>query len=133
MTLRPPFLILGLLLAFGMSLCAATPTLTPPPAGTGLILHPFLPNPDPFGEDGIYFPYLVSLPCHVEIRIFTITGQVVRDLKPSDVSAGENEAFWDGANDAGKPVASGVFLVRLSATAADGSTKFLFEKCAALR
>ena len=42
------------------------------------------------------------------VKIFTIAGTLVRSV---DDSAGSGKAFWDGTNDAGATVASGIYIV----------------------
>jgi hypothetical protein len=50
-----------------------------------------------------------------EIVVFDVRGHVVRTLVNGAVAAGDHEVTWDGRDDAGNPVASGVYLYRLRA------------------
>jgi flagellar hook assembly protein FlgD len=57
----------------------------------------------------------------------------VRDLGPGEYARGNNEIYWDGKNQAGEPVASGVYIYRLRAVSRAGEEAQDFGKCAALR
>lgn len=49
----------------------------------------------------------------VQLAIYTITGQHVRTLINETKSTGNYEVPWDGTNEKGEKVASGIFLVYL--------------------
>lgn len=54
------------------------------------------------------------------IRIYDISGQLVRTLSPGSKSAGEYQskgqaAYWDGRNEAGEKVGSGTYYYRITA------------------
>jgi len=56
----------------------------------------------------------------VTIQIYSVTGQLVRTLKIGQKDSGEyvskaKAAHWDGRNDAGERVASGVYFYRIQA------------------
>lgn len=53
----------------------------------------------------------------VEIEIYDVGGSRVRSLVKSRYSAGTHSAEWNGRDDRGGSVASGVYFVRMSATA----------------
>lgn len=48
-----------------------------------------------------------------DIRIFDVTGRVVRRLEITAATPGPQSAVWDGRNDAGQVVGSGVYFVRI--------------------
>ncbi len=51
----------------------------------------------------------------VSVTIYDLTGQVVRTVAPArDLEAGWHTLVWAGRDDAGAPVASGVYLYRLT-------------------
>jgi hypothetical protein len=56
-----------------------------------------------------------SLPhaSHVTIMVYDITGKLVRQLENTDREPGEHEAQWDGLNDYGGQVSSGIFFYQL--------------------
>ncbi|MCH7549036.1 MAG: T9SS type A sorting domain-containing protein, partial [Candidatus Krumholzibacteriota bacterium] len=50
---------------------------------------------------------------HVTLRIYNVAGQLVRTLIDDVRVAALHTATWDGQNDAGQGVASGVYFYRL--------------------
>ena len=52
---------------------------------------------------------------HARIRVYDVTGRVVRTLVDRRLEAGRHEAIWDGRDAQGSRVASGVYLVRMQA------------------
>ncbi|MCZ6800753.1 MAG: T9SS type A sorting domain-containing protein [Nitrospirae bacterium] len=70
--------------------------------------------PNPFNpETRIRF----ALPeaSHAEITIYNTRGQVIRQLVSQNYPAGEHAIKWDGLDQSGKAVSSGVYLYRLQA------------------
>jgi flagellar hook assembly protein FlgD len=52
----------------------------------------------------------------VSLRIYNVAGQLVRTLVDGHRNAGQlYEATWNGLNDGGQPVASGVYFYKLVA------------------
>jgi hypothetical protein len=77
-----------------------------PAAGLGVVQ----PNPSA-GETSI--AYTASNLGGVALRIYDLTGRVVRTLVDGPVEPGEHEAMWDGLTDTGARAASGVYFVKL--------------------
>ncbi|HQI76409.1 MAG TPA: FlgD immunoglobulin-like domain containing protein, partial [Candidatus Latescibacteria bacterium] len=50
----------------------------------------------------------------VSVAIYGIDGQLVRSLVNRSVEAGPHEVVWDGRDNAGRAVASGVYVYRLT-------------------
>ncbi len=95
-----------------------------------LTLYPASPNP--FGTDGTYFTYWVQVDSTVSIKIYTISGEVVRDLLPYEAKAGNNKEFWDGKNWAGAVVASGTYFYRVEAVSKRDEHQAALGRVAAL-
>jgi flagellar hook assembly protein FlgD len=55
----------------------------------------------------------------VQLRIYDAAGRAVRTLVEGVELAGTHEAFWDGRDDAGEALPSGLYFYRLHS--ADGS------------
>jgi len=51
----------------------------------------------------------------VSLRIYSISGRLVRNLVSERLSGGHHEASWDGRDDGGSPVSPGVYYAKLSA------------------
>jgi hypothetical protein len=45
--------------------------------------------------------------------IFNLKGQKVKQLVSGNLSSGEHLFTWDGSDDAGRPVSSGLYLYKL--------------------
>jgi len=58
-----------------------------------------------------------SLPAmsDVELTIYNVLGQQIRTLRAEAMTPGQGSLVWDGFNESGQPVASGVYLYRLEA------------------
>jgi hypothetical protein len=65
---------------------------------------------------------------HVQIRIYNVSGQLVRTLVDELKAAGQYEASWQGVNDNGNPVASGVYFARMVAPHFNATRKLLLLK-----
>ena len=78
-----------------------------------------LPNyPNPFNPD-TWMPYQLAIDTHAAIRIFTPSGNLVRNLELGFQNAGfyvgkSRAAYWDGRNNNGEPVTSGIYIYQLT-------------------
>ena len=51
----------------------------------------------------------------VSLRVYDMSGKPVRTLVDEVMGAGVHSAMWEGDDDGGRPVASGVYVTRLVA------------------
>ena len=92
-----------------------------------------LPNyPNPFNPE-TWIPYHLSKPAEVTITIHAINGQIVRKLALGHQAAGmyqsrSRAAYWDGKNQLGEHVASGVYFYTLTAGEFTATRKLLMVK-----
>ncbi|MCK4510625.1 hypothetical protein KAW64_02750, partial [bacterium] len=63
-----------------------------------------------------------------ELAVFDIAGRRVATLVSERVEAGPHEVVWNGTNDAGEPVASGVYFSLLHALGEEHSAKMVLLK-----
>ena len=70
--------------------------------------------PNPFNAETI-IAYDVAKTGAVSLCIYALTGQRVRTLADGEHLAGMYSAIWDGVDDTGQAVASGVYLCRMEA------------------
>jgi flagellar hook assembly protein FlgD len=77
--------------------------------------------------------YWLSCDADVRIKIYTVSGEVVRWEEYISGHAGYNDYYWDGKNRAVHPVASGIFIYRISASTPRDREQFIFSKCACLK
>lgn len=68
--------------------------------------------PNPFNPE-TRIRYYLPEPAKVHLEIFDPLGRRIRTLLEQEQAAGFHDVIWDARNDAGQPVASGVYLYRL--------------------
>ena len=83
--------------------------------------------PNPFNPS-TRIRYEVSSESRVSLRIYNMLGQEVRSLVNTVKGVGRYEVDWDGTNDLGQPVASGLYIYRLNAGKISKARKMLFVK-----
>jgi aminopeptidase N len=71
-------------------------------------------NPNPFNASA-KFTFETGEPGTVEITIYGVNGARVKTLFKDPLPPGFHQVVWDGTNDGGEQVASGVYFVRLQA------------------
>ena len=92
-----------------------------------------LPNyPNPFNPE-TWIPYQLAKPANVNISIYGADGKLVRKLnlghQPIGIYQGKNRAaHWNGKNDQGEPVASGIYFYTLSAGEYTATRRMLILK-----
>lgn len=83
--------------------------------------------PNPFNPT-TQIRYALPRPSDVELVVYNASGERVRTLVSGFEAAGFKSVNWDGKNDAGKSVTSGVYMYRLSADDFDASHKMVLVK-----
>ena len=88
--------------------------------------------PNPFNPE-TWIPYQLAQASAVQIRIWTVSGTLVRKLDLGHQPAGiyqqhTRAAYWDGRNQIGEPVASGVYFYTLTAGDFTATRKMLIQK-----
>ncbi|HPY00944.1 MAG TPA: FlgD immunoglobulin-like domain containing protein, partial [Candidatus Marinimicrobia bacterium] len=68
--------------------------------------------PNPFNAS-TSIKYTLPQKAHVKIDIYNIQGQLVRTLSKGEESSGTHIAVWDGKDNIGKNVSSGVYFFQL--------------------
>lgn len=76
--------------------------------------------PNPFNPSTT-ISYAVSKEARVSVKIYSVAGEAVVTLVQGERSVGYYELSWDGRNESGMRVASGVYLTRMVAEPADRS------------
>ena len=70
--------------------------------------------PNPFNPQTT-ISYDVAKTGAVRLSVYALTGQLVRTLVDGECPAGRYSVMWDGTDDVGRDVASGVYLCRMEA------------------
>ena len=82
------------------------------------VLHQNIPNP--FNPD-TNIKFYLDESSYTSLEIFNIRGQLVKTLVNNNLPAGEHSFIWNGKDEKGNQVASGIYLYNLK-------TKDFFEK-----
>jgi hypothetical protein len=85
-----------------------------PVTGTSPITRLLRNYPNPFNPRTT-IEFALDRDAQTSIRVFDVQGRMVRTLVDSYLSAGRRSVSWDGLDDGGAPVASGVYFLRLEA------------------
>ena len=106
----------------------AAPAAPTVPTETALLSN----YPNPFNPE-TWIPYQLAKPAKVTISIYNVKGQLVRTLALGHQPAGRYQnrsraAHWDGKNEFGEPVASGVYFYTLKAGDFTATRKMLIRK-----
>ena len=88
--------------------------------------------PNPFNPE-TWIPYELSEPADVVLTIYAIDGQLVRTLalghQPAGVYQSRSRAvYWDGRNEVGEPVASGIYFYTITAGGFTATRRMLIRK-----
>jgi hypothetical protein len=79
-----------------------------------------MPNyPNPFNPE-TWIPYQITVPANVTVSIYNLNGQIVRRLElgtrmPGSYVNRSKAAYWDGRNESGEMVSSGIYFYQLQA------------------
>ena len=68
--------------------------------------------PNPFNTHTA-IKYHIPNTSHIELKIYNISGQEIRSLKDQVQEAGKYTIIWDGKNNKGMAIASGLYMIRL--------------------
>jgi len=68
--------------------------------------------PNPFSPY-TWISYTLPEDCTVSLKIFDIRGQLIKDLQNDKKPAGKYSVMWNGTNNSGKRVSSGVYLYQI--------------------
>ena len=70
------------------------------------------PYPNPFNSS-VVLRFRIPRPSHVHLEVLDSEGRSVRTVARGVFPAGEHGFIWDGRDEGGRKVASGVYLCRL--------------------
>ncbi len=74
-------------------------------------LNPAFPNPF---NASTSITFTLPKSARAELAVYSVTGQRVRTLVSGPITAGTHTATWDGRDDSGRAVSSGVYISRLT-------------------
>lgn len=94
----------------------------PPPVPNLLTLGPCRPNP--FNPETV-IPFHLPRSGWSELTIYDILGRKRRTLAAETMAAGEHQAVWDGRDDRGRALASGIYFCRLAGEGAVATQRLI--------
>ena len=109
----------GSLRSWGLRLLVTSPAAAGVGDGLPQVTRLVGNAPNPFNPRTT-IAFDLGAPGPVRLEVFDARGRLVRRLTVEAYPAGRREVVWDGTDDAGEPVASGVYFSRLQA---DGATE----------
>ncbi len=81
--------------------------------------------PNPFnGTTKISFK--LAQPSHVTLKIFNLSGQLIKVLTDQKYDSGSHQILWDGKNQAGEVAASGVYYYQITTQTGSQMKKMVF-------
>jgi hypothetical protein len=100
-----------------------TERITVAPIETALMQN----HPNPFNPTTT-IRYDLAKKGHVSLVVYDVRGSVVRVLEDRSIPAGSHEATWNGRDEQGLPVASGIYFYRLVAPGFRDTRKMVLLK-----
>jgi len=95
------------------------------------------PNPFPHSskpDGGMMFAYSLSdAGKNLKIKIYTVSGEFVKEIESQSLRKGYNEVHWNGYNKDNKPVASGTYIYIVYFTDGSGTEHKKLDKFTVLR
>jgi len=99
---------------------AAAAALPAVPTLTGAWPNPFNP--------AVNLSVALPVAGRAHLAVYDLRGRRVRTLLDADRPAGRESLVWDGRDDAGRPVTSGIYVARLTATGGADTRKLVLVK-----
>jgi hypothetical protein len=84
-------------------------------------------SPNPF-SDATRLEYTLPAASRVQLRVYDVRGALVRTLVDGHHDAGVHSAFWDGRDERGRRLASGVYFYRISAAGHTTTRKMVLAR-----
>lgn len=83
--------------------------------------------PNPFNPSTV-ITFEIPQSENVSLKVFNINGQLIRTLTNENLTAGKYEKTWNGKNEIGNEVSSGIYIYRLTAGKFDRSARMVLMK-----
>ncbi|MBU8922322.1 MAG: T9SS type A sorting domain-containing protein [Bacteroidales bacterium] len=81
--------------------------------------------PNPFNGNTT-ITYSIASPARVVLKIYDTAGRLIRTLEDRDREAGQYQIHWNGKDNAARPVASGVYFMRVAADDFNQTKKIVY-------
>jgi len=84
------------------------------------------PFPNPAARENISIVYEVPRTSKVSIKVYSVTGEMVKTLVLDEKAPGHYLLRWNGLSDKGTKVSNGLYFVRMLASDYKSTKKFIF-------
>lgn len=112
--------------AVTLTVVPTDPTAVPSVLPTHLVMH--APTPNPFNPKVTLRYELPRFTDTVTLEIYDLAGRRVRALSTSALPAGAHEFVWNGTDESGQRVASGMYVARLQAGGETATHRMMLVK-----
>lgn len=107
-----------------------TPTVTNTPVPFIMALEGNFPNPF---ESETRIIYWLSREAEISLKIFTVSGEIVREIGGVAAREGNNSLYYDGKNNRGKPIAAGVYIYKITGRTHNNDTASFTSKMSVVK
>ena len=83
--------------------------------------------PNPFNGSTV-IQYELNSSENISLRIFDVSGKIVKELVSGDTPSGIHHVEWDGTNSSGTKVSSGMYFYSLETETQSSFNKMLYLK-----
>ncbi|MEW6195753.1 MAG: FlgD immunoglobulin-like domain containing protein [Bacteroidota bacterium] len=83
--------------------------------------------PNPFNPS-TNIAFEIAQPEFVSLKVYSINGELIKSILNENLPAGRFENIWDGKDESGNQVSSGIYLYRLTAGKFDKSARMILMK-----
>lgn len=91
---------------------------------SGLVVRDVYNYPNPFSSFTTFtFQHNISSPINAKIKIYTITGRLIKEIEERDILNKFTRIDWDGRDNDGNQLANGTYLYKLIVESIDGNYK----------
>ena len=83
--------------------------------------------PNPFNPETV-INFSLKEDSHVKVDVFNIRGQLINTLVNSELTRGQHSVLWNGTDNAGRSVASGIYFYRMTTDSYQATRKMIMLK-----
>ena len=99
------------------------------PISRSFALYPNYPNPfNPSTTIRFNVPDLNKSSTYVNLSVYNLTGEKVATLYDGEITGGSYDIEWNGQDDSGKPVPSGIYIYHLSSDSYQKAQKMVLVR-----
>jgi flagellar hook assembly protein FlgD len=71
--------------------------------------------PNPVRGEHTWFTFFLSKQAVVRIKIYTVSGRLIRTMGPDNWTPGLNQAYWDTRDELGNRIGNGIYIYKIEA------------------